>query len=571
MNQSTLPSRAEWWIARKDLARIWPLAVIFAALMVAIGALGVHPQPFDLSAHRHALVGLLTLAAAATMALLVTLIVQHDPLPGSDQDWKVRPIRGRELLAAKVLAIIVVIPLPLFIVAIVTLWATGIPLGHVLSYELWHTLLFAGAITLPMLTIAALTRSPLEVFIALLAILIGVIAISALIWLVERYGLRIRSVHPIAVSHAIGWIWRILSVSILIVASSSALALAYLWRRMTAARIVLVVGMALAFRVQFFSPWRPAYALQSALSQSPSAHTMSIRFAPDAAERLNARARPWTPLRLRYVPKGSLYVMPSEHMEDVIPQRFVRLVMPFDITGLPTGKILHSDVVQIRIAGPRGEVYRGDGWNFDLHSDPDGAPALLGVALDIPRARYRRLIEHPVSVQVLLALTVVQPRSFELSIPSTARLPGLGHCAVREAPNSVSGALQVACQRLGGEPCVTVSLEPASGRAFLGTKLHCAWNYEPQFLRKLSLWNQFEIQLAPMVWTVHSVQMLSGHGYRGVLAHSHVVLSEYRPLTHTLRRIDIDQVHLAAWRYRDPLRQSAGHTSRPTGSPRTIH
>ena len=93
-----------WHIFRKDLQRLWPFVAALAALNLLVAviqiALGVFTSEHSTLLRLADFLGLLSTILIFFAAVLV---VQLDPIPDDRQDWLARPIRRRDLLAAKLL------------------------------------------------------------------------------------------------------------------------------------------------------------------------------------------------------------------------------------------------------------------------------------------------------------------------------------------------------------------------------------------------------------------------------------------------------------------------------------
>jgi len=394
----------------------------------------------------------------------------------------------------------------------------------------------ACVVTLPVMAIAAVTRTVVEALIAALAIVISAIVVISLYLLVQLILFHTPPDFDLAVRHAVAWVWQSTSLLVMLLTGATTILLAYLWRRVRAARVVLLFGAVLAMTVMFCTPWRLAYAFQDALSSDPSTAAISIAFAPGANDTLRRRTPPWSTLLLPYTSKNAL-PMPPFNEEGTVQTNVVRVVMPFEVTGLPPGVTLHGDNVTVRIAASGGDGYRGSGWNFDLQSDATGT-ALLGQAIDIPQAVYDRLAHRELTIHVEFALTLMHRRSFALAIPTQPRtLPGLGRCAVRQD----GSLIDVGCIPYGTAPCVTAEFDPPFPVRMRYGMERCPLDYAPGRLTRLGYWGQFEIQILPVV--------INSPGTPFSVSKSRITLHEYLPFAHTMRSVSIKAFDLATWRY----------------------
>src|SRR5437867_3622807 len=85
--------------------------------------------------------------------------VHVDAIPGVRQDWLVRPIKRRDLLAAKLLFVILLVQGPILLTDFVGAAANGFPFAQSLSASLSHNVFWLATFYLPVLAFASLTRN----------------------------------------------------------------------------------------------------------------------------------------------------------------------------------------------------------------------------------------------------------------------------------------------------------------------------------------------------------------------------------------------------------------------------
>lgn len=91
-----------WHIFKKDWKLLWDVALPVMGLQWIMAA----DMFFAVRWHNPQLSSLLQVLeplAFLSVAYLVTLVIQQDPIPGVRQDWLVRPIKRWDLLQAKLL------------------------------------------------------------------------------------------------------------------------------------------------------------------------------------------------------------------------------------------------------------------------------------------------------------------------------------------------------------------------------------------------------------------------------------------------------------------------------------
>jgi hypothetical protein len=128
-----------WHIFKKDWRLLWLFAICCGALHFVLNATRLSLGRFYQA--RFALANLdsssflpgrrlflgsgLPLIALLGSAFLIVAIVQQDAIPGLRQDWLVRPIWRRDLLVAKLVAVLVMVQAPIFLADLAEALATG--------------------------------------------------------------------------------------------------------------------------------------------------------------------------------------------------------------------------------------------------------------------------------------------------------------------------------------------------------------------------------------------------------------------------------------------------------------
>lgn len=193
-------------ILGKDFRRLWPWA-LGLALIQFWGAMGLvvfqepwgRPVPDSALHHIAHLLGgayvphlmngypiilhhtlpFLNLQRILASCLIVVL-VQLDPIPGTQKDWLVRPVSRRDLLAAKLLFVVLLILGPALGAYFFAYLAGGVPPSQA-STQTWAQD-FAGfiAVCLPAMAIGAMTRSLGQALGLMLAAFAGALAVAHL-------------------------------------------------------------------------------------------------------------------------------------------------------------------------------------------------------------------------------------------------------------------------------------------------------------------------------------------------------------------------------------------------------
>ena len=267
-----------WRIFRKDWAQLWPLVAV-VAMTQWINAtlwfsLGHFTQPRGLLIFAKLFSVLILLG----MAALIAAAVHQEVLPGVSQDWLVRPIRRSDLLRAKLLFVVVAVHGPMLLADVAHAGAAGFAIRGALAAALSRTVLMLLVFDLPMLAIAAITSSLVQVT----AVLLGS-------WFVVVTGvfagiLMRRGAPPAFASSGIQWMtpafWSLLAV----VAAAAIIPLQYFRRATTRARRILSCAVILAPMLSF-STWDSAFSVQRWLSPNPAAaESIAVGFDPGVGQ-----------------------------------------------------------------------------------------------------------------------------------------------------------------------------------------------------------------------------------------------------------------------------------------------
>ena len=177
-----------WRIFRKDWSLLWPLVAAGAAAQ-AIGAvlwwIRDHPnQDYALQG----LAQLFPLAALLSAAIVCVAVVQNDAIPGDREDWLARPIRRGDLLAAKLLFMLLAVAGPIAQVSTAVGLANGFSFAASAGAALARSLVVVVQICLPAMLLGAMTRTMVEALLG--AMIAGAAAVAMIIFFV------VAGVHP---------------------------------------------------------------------------------------------------------------------------------------------------------------------------------------------------------------------------------------------------------------------------------------------------------------------------------------------------------------------------------------
>jgi hypothetical protein len=532
-----LPATLFPQIFRKDLRLLWPLALTSAGFQTLLGLFLYRPAPYSMSDERSAVAALLTLGLLIAMVLLIVLTVQQDAIPGVTQDWLVRPIRRRDLLLAKLVSVVVLIHVPIMVTNLLQGLAEGFPFGSLLRAVLLSNFEIALVFSLPVTAVAALTRSVGEALLWGLGLFFGLI-LARLLMLGILYPFT-HTFHFFGSTDEGGvqWVWRTVSHAELLAVTIAVLILQF-YRRSTARARALFAGGLLLFMLISDLPVRPAFAVQQWLAPLPGAGApVAIAFAPGAGA---ADQRP---------PGNRLLTADSNASNsETADKSNVRVLVPLRLSGLVSGRILHTDFVSVRLVRDDGStLYRGPGEAFDWRSaGASGADPWVQQAIRLPASVYAQASEQPLQLELEYSLTLFRSNTLAPLAAAGGRrdLPGLGHCASRLDPTE--HAVEVACRSVGEQPtCFSLVLEQPGGNLRNPEKFVCELDYQPAALRFSSEPTDHFDKKLPYQDSTGATHFPVGAAQ---LDGAQVLLSVYEPEDHFTRRLIVPQLRLSQWR-----------------------
>jgi hypothetical protein len=522
-------------ILKKDWKLLWPFV---AALGILHGLAAL--ARFNA---RHFLnfpsvpVSLLQLLGTAT---LIVLVVHQDPIPGVRQDWLVRPIPRRDLLLAKLLFVVLLVQGPWWIADLLQGLANGFPVRQSAAAATACAAWVLLTLTLPVLAFATLTATMTETLVAAL----GVFAVLVAFLVVPG---QVGATRPAALT-GFAWVTALERESLLLVAAAGVLTLQYRRRRTGTARALfaamLIVGLSVAFL-----PWHATFRLEQLLTASSrSDDSVTIAFAPSAG-----RFRP---------PMGQglddVVEKPGFGQADVAAENQRRraegartVFIPVRLAGLVQDSRLLADRSEITITTrDRRVVHQGAGNDLELR--PTDAETTIHQGVRVPGAIYGRVKTEPVDVALDYWFTTFQA-SATYTLPAQdgdRRLPGIGWCVTKV--DDAGTRVQLGCMQPGERPsCLAVVLEHTpTGQRNPEVSL-CAPDYSPypghvlpdalaRFGGRLPFYDPSGLVRFP----VGGPQ----------LSESRVVITDFRPTSHFVRRVLIPAVRLEDW---EPLPPAA--------------
>ncbi|MBV8845564.1 MAG: hypothetical protein JO307_22385 [Bryobacterales bacterium] len=503
-------------IFKKDARLLWWLATAVAFLRFAEVALAQGAGLFPPARVRNMMM-LLGIGGILATGFAICAVVHQDSIPGLRQDWLVRPIRRRDLLWAKVLFIALPIQVPIFVADVAQGLLTGASVAASLGAAFSRSVYLLLTVGIPFLAFASVTKNLLEAITGGVAVSLT-FATFAMLFLGDP-GRRFQPTFGTGLE----WITVSSLALFMLMGCASILGLQYLRRRTFLARCLTGAFTMLSIFATFV-PWKPAFAIQRALSaESNSSAAVAISFDPALK-----------------VPAGHTFAG-----TDALAAVFV----PFRISGLPVDSALGSDRTEVRLTEPNGRMHTLSfssraGARHTPGNNPDQTIyQTFGVASDL----YRSIAHKPVRLDIEFSLTMFKlTGSYWLpALNANSHLAELGWCATRI--NAANTGVQLSCAAATQAPgCTAVHLEnPTTGlqnpenfsceRSDYGP--YPNWQLLPDALTRFGLMLPFRDANGLAKYPVDASQ----------LAESHIAMRIYQPVDHFTRKLVIPEIRLSDW------------------------
>ena len=349
-------------IVRKDWKLLWPMVVLVAAIQFALEWAVHRVGLFGEDAAAAALIRPLTLAWYVGIAALAAAAI-HDPIPGVDQDWLIRPLRRSHLLLAKLLFVAGAVCVPMLIANLADACATGFPLLVSLEAASYKELYVFACLIVPVMALAALTRNMTEL------VILGAALVVAFSLSVSVSAFVLGPAWCPTCNSGVSWLQHALQHAGVLAGSVGLLGVQYYRRRTAWARALCVSGVVLFVLLQL--PWKMAFSLEQRFSLGAApAQQVSIEVAaPQAAsaqgEQVEESGRAPADQRLvlgtspRNVNQAVQYFRRRTKTQDAS----VTLDVPLRVGGVAPDELLLADRTELRLLGSAGRVcprrYRG--------------------------------------------------------------------------------------------------------------------------------------------------------------------------------------------------------------------
>ena len=464
-----------WHIFKKDFRLLWPFGIAAAILQFAIVAVHLKLGVFEEQPIFSSILLLLESMMYFGVAVLIAIVVHEDSVVGIRQDWLVRPIRRRDLLAGKLLFLLLAVQLPMLLAGVICGLANGFPLWLSLTEALSQNVYFLVGFTLPIFAFVSLTRSTSEALgVAFVVVVADILGTEALILPLSGSPLGPTS------NTGLTWIpltWRF---AVFFVSALTILALQYFRRATRASRLILAAAVVICLLTQLV-PWSTVFAWQSALAPAPqAAQAIAVRFDTTLDPPQSAASTPGARNAATFAPVRKL-----EKDEDTV------LHIPLVFSGIPSGYLLKIDRAVARLHTPESTheptiSAAGDLGDFEVPYDgqPASGERSISELLHVRGKFYTRLKDTPVTIELDYSATLLKPSS-TYTIPALHgdfRIAGLGHCETRL--NDSRTEVEFRCLNIGNtSQCTTVVLQD-SATGLHNPPLHgCRDDYAPYFGR----------------------------------------------------------------------------------------
>jgi hypothetical protein len=549
-----------WHIFTKDLRLMWPflaglilVAALHCGLEVAAGTV-ITPGPMTM------LLQILPIVVMLSIAVVTVIVVQQDNLVGDRHDWLLRPIPTHSVLAAKLLFIALAIHGPLFLIDVVGVASTGVSVRQSLIAALSHQLVQFFILTTPALVVGATTRN----VVVAMGFSVGVFILFALIIFTVSVGLGINpSGTPLqsGYSWVVAWTTFLFYVAIFIFLAR----FQFSERRETLSRIIGVTVTAAALALLCVFPWSAAIRAQQWIDATPKGQTaISLAFPPDPSPQ--SKPEPMTGIRngvvATFKPGRDLNIL------DLI-SGIHRVMLPVQITGLPSGDVIVSDKGSFRIESPNGTIIFATNGAICARVDRGGVSGarclfaeLRGnqgkvdkgaahgeILLPLPTALYKQIKDQPVRISADFTLTWLRHNEsqFMHAVNDRRMVEGIGLCTT--GVDHEGDDIELRCVAAVHQPSCTgatlVNMRTGLQNPLLfGCSLDYApfpANWVPPALVKRGGADLPFLDLDGLAhYPVDSSQ----------IAEAQVVIDTYVPRAHLNRRLEIPPIRLSDWETR---------------------
>ena len=376
----------------------------------------------------------------AALALLLISIFQLDSPASLTDDWLCRPIRKRELLAAKLLLALFAIYLPRAVGIFFADLSLGFPLAEcfldaVLLQDI--TLLFPLPI---LLFIAIITRTLVQGFGVLFAIFIGVFVLPTPF--VRPPGPLTPGIRDALLFSGIQWLAATPALIAAFILTAVGFWLVYWRRRMAAARLLMIftvcVVMLLVLLPMGLLSWNSTWAIQKVLHQEiyPDAERITLHNTRECFP-ATRRAELSTDAAFVAATRASGVSLWDEEALRDAGANSIAFLSNMEPHGLPLDWRVKLNYVQAMYSVGNQVLYSLRPSRYFIDG---GASGPLAHAWMLPESALQRLKGTQPEFDLTYSLTLLKPREYR--VPTDGKqhaMPGLGYCSahVNEPGNRI--------------------------------------------------------------------------------------------------------------------------------------
>lgn len=515
-----------WHIFKKDWKLLWRYAVVVWTVQLIFGWMqfAMDSSESRMLERMMDTLGALPLLASA---FLLSAAVHQDAIPALRQDWLVRPVRPGDLLAAKLLFAFITVNGPILLGDVFQGLAHGFSFSLVVGPAISRGIFLIIGFTLPVLVLAALTRTTMEAAIGATGFFICVSGFQQLLLSRSPNALQLRW-------SGVSWVPASLVLVIAIFGAGAILWGQYSMRKTLFSRWLAASVVVLCLLTQFM-PWGTAFAIQERLSPS--------------------RVTP-SPILISFDPTLGKFRHPSGINDEELDRRRrlfndespVTVYLPLSIEGLPGNAVLNIDRSEIRMIDANGKtVDLGLGDPLVVHEDAPGSETPIHHAMKVRRDLYDRIKDQPIRLEIDYSSTLLRLGGSDVipAVGADKKLALLGRCTTRVDDSET--LVEVHCFNPGNLPsCVTVLLEHAPSGRRNPESTFCQPEYAPYFgfgqygldaLSRSGVTLRFRYSDGSVQYPVSGQQ----------LEQSQVRFKVYQPQDHFTTRLVIPQITLREW------------------------
>jgi hypothetical protein len=514
-----------WHIFKKDWKLAWVFVLVVSVVHWIDSAIMYKLGLFDEDPMLGMLADAVPMLAFFGSMFLIGAIVHLDAIPGVRQDWLVRPISRRDLVVEKFFFVVLMVNGPIFAEVLLQGLANKFSFRLSFAAAMWQVAFLLFAFTLPLFSLASVTRNMTQAFI------FGCICTFIIIGFQTIAGALNGRAHGTLESIAwsgIGWVGETARFTLSLIAATVILGLQYFRRRTLFSRcLVLLFGVAL-LATQFI-PWRAAFAIEQKLSPNPGAgRSAAIAFDP----------------KLEKFRSPSGLSASSDQGRRYNFGEHTSVFLPLQVAGTHRDAFLLTDLVEVRLIG-RGEKVAFHGRGERLEFADEGPNNSTYQEIQVPASVYRDIKDQAVRAEVDYSLTLFGlKRSYSISaLDGDERMPGFGWCETKI--NEGETAVELRCMQPGkGPTCATLFLENEGTGQRNPARSSCHGDYSPY-----SGWyfgdNMAHFGANILFRDASGLARFPVDGPQ--LPNSRIVIRVYEPEDHFTRSLAIPQIKLRDW------------------------